>query len=542
MTSSFVLLMEKEIERDQKVLQTSTGLIWLKNRGFTEETIKLFKLGYSEYYKGISIPQYQNGVLVSIKYRIIEPKDFRRKANTPSVLFNLDAVEGKEEITIVEGEFDCIAGVQEGVKNIIAITVGAQTWKEEWTPLLKGFKKIYLCLDSDEKGRAGTQKVAEILGLDRCLDIILPEKDMNDFFLKGHNKEEMDKLFVEAKHFPGAKTIVSSNDILKMTLKENPFIVQGMLVEGSVNALTSDSGKGKSLLMLKMVEAIVSGERFLGEFETKKCKTLIVDLEMSENDVIQRVQSIIGKEVDDLDFYHAQTFNIFDDKDFGWLKDKIKENGYKLVVLDTYSMAAQSKNENDNAEANIINRRLLELTNDYKITVLFLHHHRKLQKGEVMSQSSSRGATDIIGKTASHMLIDSKDIIISDGDEGLRGIKLVVEQMKRRQSTGFERFATNIWYNPTEKRTHFEFAGYDEKAESALEKTKNILLDKMELGEEYVMDDIKDMAGKSSNIYSAVKELVEKDKKLSFRMPIEGEISSNGKKLRTNTKVYYLSA
>ena len=533
--------MEKETERDQEVLQTSTGLLWLKNRGFTDETIKNFKLGYSEYYKGISIPQYQNGVLVSIKYRIIEPKDFRRKANTPSVLFNMDSVEGKEEITIVEGEFDCIAGAQNGIKNIVAITVGAQTWKEEWTPLVKGFKKIYLCLDSDEKGRIGAQKVAEILGLDRCYNVVLTEKDMNDFFLKGHTKEELDLLFAGAKHFPGAKTIVSSNEILKMTPKDNPFIVQGMLVEGSVNALTSDSGKGKSLLMLKMVESIVSGEKFLGEFETKKCKTLIVDLEMSENDVIQRVQSIIGKEVEGLDFYHAQTFNIFDDKDFNWIKTKIKENEYKLVVLDTYSMAAQSKNENDNAEANIINRRLLELTNDYKITILFLHHHRKLQKGEVMSQSSSRGATDIIGKTASHMLIDSKDIIVSDGEEGLKGIKLVVEQMKRRQSTGFERFATNIWYNPTEKRTHFQFAGYDEKAESALEKTKNLLLDKMEIGEEYVMDDIKDMAGKSSNIYSAVKELVEKDKKVSFRMPIDGEISSNGKKLRTNTKVYYLS-
>jgi 5S rRNA maturation endonuclease (ribonuclease M5) len=281
--------MEKETELNQKVLQTSTGLLWLKNRGFTDETIKLFKLGYSEYYKGISIPQYQNEVLVSIKYRIIEPKDFRRKTGTPSVLFNMDSVGGKDEITIVEGEFDCIAGVQAGVKNIVAITVGAKTWKEEWTPLLKGFKKIYLCLDSDEKGREGTQKIAEILGLDRCYDVVLPEKDMNDFFLKGHTKEELDKLFSEAKHFPGAKTIVSSNDILKMTPKENPFIVQGMLVEGSVNALTSDSGKGKSLLMLKMVESIVSGEKFLGEFETKKCNTLIVDLEMSENDVIQRL-------------------------------------------------------------------------------------------------------------------------------------------------------------------------------------------------------------------------------------------------------------
>ena len=533
--------MEKETERDQKVLQTSTGLLWLKNRGFTDETIEKFKLGYSEYYKGISIPQYQNGVLVSIKYRIIEPKDFRRKANTPSVLFNLDAVEGKEEITIVEGEFDCISGVQEGVKNIVAITVGAQTWKDEWTPLLKGFKKIYLCLDSDEKGRAGTQKVADILGLDRCWDVVLPEKDMNDFFLNGHTKEELDKLFAEAKQFPGAKRVVSSNDILKMTPRENPFILQGMIVEGSVNALTSDSGKGKSLLMLKAVEAIVTGEKFLGEFATKKSKTLIIDLEMSENDVIQRVQSIVQHEVEGLDFYHAQTFNIFDDKDFDWLKNIIISNEYKLIVLDTYSMMAQSKNENDNAEANIVNRRMLELTNEYGVTILFLHHHRKLQKGEVMTQSTSRGATDIIGKTASHLLIDTRDIVVADGEMGLRGIKIVVEQMKRRQATGFERFAVKVWYNPEEKKSHFEFAGYDEKAENATEKTKGMIIGKMEPGEEYMMKDIKEMAGTSSNVYAALKELTDIDKTVGRREPTEGEELENGHKIPKNAKIYFLT-
>ena len=115
---------------------------------------------------------------------------------------------------------------------------------------------------------------------------------------------------------------------------------------------------------------------------------MIVDLEMSKNDIIQRTKSIIGKETEGIDFHFAQTFNIFDDNDFKWLKNTIKDNSYKLVVLDTYSMMAPSKSENDNAEANIVNKRLLELINNFGVTILFLHHHRKLQKGEIPNEKA----------------------------------------------------------------------------------------------------------------------------------------------------------
>ena len=334
--------------------------------------------------------------------------------------------------------------------------------------------------------------------------------------------------------------IISLNELLKMTPKENPFLLQGMIVEGSVNALTSDSGKGKSLLMLKMAEAIAQGEKFLGEFTTKKSKVLIVDLEMSEDDVIGRTQSIIGHEIEGIDFHHSQSFNILNDNDFKWLKEAVSANNYKLVVLDTYSMAAGSKNENDNAEANLVNKRFLELTNVCGCTILFLHHHRKLQKGEVMSQSTSRGATDIIGKTASHLLIDTKDVTIANESEGLKGIRIVVEQMKRRRATGFDRYAVVVYYNPFNKKTHFDFVGYDEKAENAMAKTKGLILGKMENGEEYTMKDIRGMAKDSRCVYTAVKELIEIDKIVAFRYPQADDVLESGKKMPSNTKIYFL--
>ena len=159
-----------------------------------------------------------------------------------------------------------------------------------------------------------------------------------------------------------------------------------------------------------------------------------------------------------------------------------------------------------------------------------------------MSQSTSRGATDIIGKTASHLLIDTKDITIANESEGLKGIKIVVEQMKRRRAIGFDRFAVRIWYNPFKKKSYFEFDGYDEKAENALAKTKGIIVNRMESGEEYTMKDIKEMANKDSHcVYAAVKELVEIDKTISFRYPQHDERDENGRKIHSQTKIYYLS-
>ncbi len=335
--------------------------------------------------------------------------------------------------------------------------------------------------------------------------------------------------------------IVSVNELLKMEPKKQPFLLYGMIVEGSVNALTSDSGKGKSLWMLKVVESIVRGEKFLGMFETKKTKTLILDLEMSENDLIQRTKSIIQSELEGLDFYHSQTFNICDEKDFNWLVDKIKSNGYGLVVFDTYSMMKGSEiDENSNDDANIINAKFLELIRNCGITILFVHHHRKPSKGEKYSQSSSRGATDIIGKTASHILLDSRDIIVANEGEGMKGIKLTIEQMKRRQAEGFERFSVIVWYNPLTKKSTFEFGGYEEKAESAIDKARSAILNFVKKGSEYTMAEIKEEVGGTSNTKMAVDQLVE-SKIMGSRKQNEGEtIIRGGKKVSKSAFLFFL--
>ena len=366
-------------------------------------------------------------------------------------------------------------------------------------------------------------------------------RDIRDgLFEKAYSLETMKWELPEEKE---ERKIFHINEVLDMNEKEQPFLLKGMIVEGSVNALTADSGKGKSLVALKMVESIAKGDKFLGEFETKKAKTLIVDLEMSENDIVQRTKSIIHDKMDGLDLYFCQTFNIDNEDDYRWLTDSIVKNEYKFIVFDTLS-AIHERDENSNSEMNLVNKKLIELCNKYGQTVLFLHHHKKPKVGEVQNQASSRGAGAIIDKAASQLLIDSKKALVAvggDGEQkiGLPGLIISVEQMKRRQATGCEKFTINTCYNPQTKRSTYEFGGYVERVENAVEKVIMTLLDKMEKGEEYLMSELTEMVGKSSVLYTALKQLIEVDKKIGIRLPNDGE-TKNGAKIRHNSKIYYL--
>jgi hypothetical protein len=131
-----------------------------------------------------------------------------------------------------------------------------------------------------------------------------------------------------------------------------------------------------------------------------------------------------------------------------------------------------------------------------------------------------------------------------DGDQtiGEDGLRATIEQMKARLWKQYQKFSINIYYNPDIKKTSFKFGGFDSKEDNALSKTKGMIIGKMEPGNEYMVKDIKDMAKDSRCVYEAIKELVETDKVLGWRGPIEDERLESGRKMPSNTKIYYLLA
>jgi DNA primase len=214
------------------------GLLYLKNRGITDKSIKTFTLGYSPnswdgLYKflrkkgyedaimekaGLVLPrqsvnaserQYYDrfrgrvmftlrdhrGNVVGFAGRVLDPDAKEAKyintSETPvyvksSVLYGLDvtkdAIQKANEAVIMEGELDVISSFQAGIGNAVAIKGSALT--DGHVRLLRRFtERILFALDADLAGDAAARRgieIADAAGLDMKVVNIPSGKDPDE--------------------------------------------------------------------------------------------------------------------------------------------------------------------------------------------------------------------------------------------------------------------------------------------------------------------------------------------------------------------------
>ena len=181
-------------------------LQYLKGRGFKEEVIKEFILGYFKHpdtsEEFLTIPILKSGKTVNIRFRNISgKKKYLRCPNTPTELFGADMLNPKNGfVTIVEGELDAIALYQYGIKeNVISGTAGAMHWKEEWIDKLERYKHFHIAYDNDEVGSNGAKTIADKLGLYRCSRVIFPKKDAAECLEDNVEEEKIKEAFENSK-------------------------------------------------------------------------------------------------------------------------------------------------------------------------------------------------------------------------------------------------------------------------------------------------------------------------------------------------------
>lgn len=182
--------LEKVIEYQNALQESEVALNYLKvERGFTEETIKHFRLGYHTERNAIVIPLFKRGDVVGIKFRLLDGDDKNRYDSVKggqNWIFNEDGIEyGRKRgfIVIVEGEFDCISAYQSGIRNVVSPASGKDSYGV-WIEQLDTIPKILIAYDNDDGGKGTAVKMAERLGNDKCFEVQYPDgiKDANDYF------------------------------------------------------------------------------------------------------------------------------------------------------------------------------------------------------------------------------------------------------------------------------------------------------------------------------------------------------------------------
>ncbi len=172
----------QEFSREQLL---ATGLVWKDGP----------KKGNDYFYRHLLIPVITRGHVVQIRGRVWgESKGGKYLSGPGEVVraFNMDSLDGAEEVILTEGEIDCIrlhevlqASTDVRARKIAVVGLpGTNAWPEDLDDYLAivrrghegGIKRIYIGFDSDEPGRLAAEKLRERHGT-RARILTLPNVD-----------------------------------------------------------------------------------------------------------------------------------------------------------------------------------------------------------------------------------------------------------------------------------------------------------------------------------------------------------------------------
>lgn len=205
------------------------------------------------------------------------------------------------------------------------------------------------------------------------------------------------KANVEALHFQETNEDTSYGSVSLQNLlrapveKENP-IVKRFFPEKSTILIFSEPGKCKSLFSNYLGCCVATGSKFLGQYPVKKSSVLFLSTENSERLDTKRFRAILkGMHISPLrrkpknilfSYCSRSQVGLLDNElYFESLKDKIKTNNVKLLIIDTISpMVYQMDDNRANEVVEIFKERLETLVDEFGLTLVFLIHSQKTGK------------------------------------------------------------------------------------------------------------------------------------------------------------------
>lgn len=426
------------------------------------------------------------------RYEWVEPLEFDRLAPIPQWLLDLAEKETWEPKNWTE----IMKGATEGSRHdtMVKITgkmlyhLAPQDWDTYALPMLMAW---------NERNEPPLPE-KEVLSIYKSL----AEKQLESRKNREHRNES-----APTQAAINRRTLLNVSTILSMPDGDRPeFLVNMLVPEKGITALSGHPGCGKSWFMLHMARCVARGERFLGELETKKGNVLIVDEESGVWEMQRRIK-LLGYPNDIPVYFYCQSgFKVDREKDMEELLRTVVENNIKLVVIDPF-VAIHSSEENSADEAQGVMEKLQRF-NDFGAAVLFIHHHRKGAGG---GGQSLRGSSAFSGRLDSHITVEKSN-------ETQTTANMDIGHVKSRRGKALARFRVILTQeNPDSPITLTHDEGISEKAIKK-EKAQKIIIELLKLGglttDEIITEVQKEDDIGSRNILQALKDL-ETDRKIT---------------------------
>jgi hypothetical protein len=178
---------------------------------------------------------------------------------------------------------------------------------------------------------------------------------------------------------------------------EPEAVIEGLLRIGEKLGVTAGTKRFKTWLLLYIGFCVANGFDFLG-FKTKKSKVIVFDLELSRNGIkrrLLRIQKAVGAgNFENLKICPLRGKAKLFCNNFEQIKDRIKSEKFKVVIIDPVYKFLLGKEESSNGLVAEILDRLTVFCMDADVAMIYVHHHSKGNQAakESLDRSSGAGA------------------------------------------------------------------------------------------------------------------------------------------------------
>jgi DNA primase len=168
----------ESLERATENYEQNLGMVleYLASRGITEETARMFRLGF------VRLPETGHEPYIGkLAIPYLTPSGVMSRPGASTHIYNVKALSSDSDVLVIcEGEIDTVIATQVGFSAVGL--PGANNWKPFYSRVLADWEKIMLFCDGDNAGREMAKNISR--ELDNVFPVFMPEgSDVNDVYL-----------------------------------------------------------------------------------------------------------------------------------------------------------------------------------------------------------------------------------------------------------------------------------------------------------------------------------------------------------------------
>jgi KaiC/GvpD/RAD55 family RecA-like ATPase len=267
--------------------------------------------------------------------------------------------------------------------------------------------------------------------------------------------------------------VLSLNSILSTEFPPIKWLIDKLIPEGGMVALSGTPGSYKSWLSQKIAISVAKGEALFDKFPLQTGAVLIVDKENSQS-LIQKRFQLLGAEKDLSIYFLNKDFFIEDEVLLNEVCRFVSEKQIKLVIFDSLIRIYKGKDENSSNDMAVVFSRLKEIQR-YGTAILFTHHHRKQSFfSKKVNAESMRGSSDILASVDCALAIEA--------NEG----EIKITQTKLRQDMPIPPFRLKV--ESSDDKVSFVYEGEIDEDKEKVEKAKDDIYTLLAEGEKSRVD------------------------------------------------------